>query len=135
MILDTITLMCAFDFLVWKLADDLSSFHLLAIPLLNEQHTGESLFHMFSKVLNFLFQIWRDRTIGSNTDGAPYMTGCNVEFRTLLTNTISSSVFYRVWCLGHHLDIVIKAAANVSYDVGGFPFMNIMTTANLLARR
>jgi hypothetical protein len=57
------------------------------------------------------------------------MTCCNVRFTTLLANAVSSPVFYRVWCLGHQLDLVIKAAANAIHDVGGLPFINDMTTA------
>jgi hypothetical protein len=55
--------------------------------------------------------------IGSSTDGAADMTGCNVGFKTMLANAVSSPVFYRVWCLAHQLDLVIKAAANAIHDV------------------
>jgi hypothetical protein len=62
---------------------------------------------------------WRDKLIGSSTDGAPNMTGCNVGFTSLLANAVSSPAFYRVWCLAHQMDLVIKAAANAIHDVGG----------------
>jgi hypothetical protein len=58
--------------------DDVLSFHLLAIPLFNEKHTGESLCNMFIKVFDSLCPVWRDKQIVSSTDGAPNMTGCNV---------------------------------------------------------
>jgi hypothetical protein len=79
-----------------EFGDDVLSFHLLAIPLFNEQHTGESLCNMFVEVFDSLCPVWRDNLIGSSTDGAPNMTGCNVGFTMLLANAISSPVFYRV---------------------------------------
>jgi hypothetical protein len=109
--------------------DDVLSFHLLAITLFNEQHKGESLRNMFVKAFDSLCPVWRDKLIGSSTDGAPNMTGCNAGFTTLLANAVSSPVFYRVWCLAHQLDLVTKAAANAIHDVGDFPFITIMTTA------
>jgi hypothetical protein len=112
-----------------EVGDDLLSFHLLAISLFNEQHTGASLFNIFFKVFASLSPVWRDKLIGSSTDGAPNMTGCNVGFTTLLANAVSSPVFHRVWCLDHQLYLAIKAATNAIHDEGGFPFINIMTTA------
>jgi hypothetical protein len=54
----------------------------------------------------------------------------------LLANAVSSPVFYRVWCLTHPLDLVIKAAANAIHDVGGFPFIStIMTAVGWLRRQ
>jgi hypothetical protein len=86
---DTLSLTC-----VWfpgvEVRDDVLSFYLLAIPLLNEQHTGESLCNKFVKVLDSLCPVWRDKLIGSSTDGAPNMTGCYVGFATLLANDVSS---------------------------------------------
>jgi hypothetical protein len=84
---------------------------------------------MFVKVFDSLCPVWRDKLIGSSTDGAPNMTGCNVGFTTLLANAVSSPVFHRVWCLAHQLDLVIKSAPNAIHDVGGFPFITTMTTA------
>jgi hypothetical protein len=37
-----------------EVGDDVLSFHLPAIPLFNEQHTGESLCNMFVKVFDSL---------------------------------------------------------------------------------
>jgi hypothetical protein len=56
--------------------DDVLSFHLLAISLCKEQYTGESLCNLFVKVFDSLCPVWRDKLIGSSTDGAPNMPGC-----------------------------------------------------------
>jgi hypothetical protein len=58
-----------------EVGDDVLSFHLLAVPLFNEQHTGESLCNMCVKVFDYLCPAWRDKLIGSSTDGAPNMIG------------------------------------------------------------
>lgn len=108
--------------------DDLLSFHLLAIPLFDESHSGASLFEFFAKVFDALCPNWKDKLIGSSTDGAPNMTGCNVGFTTQLANAVNGDAFYRIWCLAHQLDLIIKAALHAMADSGHFPFMNILTT-------
>ena len=110
--------------------DDLLSFHLLAIPLFEESHSGESLFAFCSKVFDALCPTWKDKIIGSSTDGAPNMTGCNVGFTTRLANAAGNNrAFYRVWCLAHQLDLIIKASLHAIADATGFQFMTTMTTA------
>ena len=113
-----------------QVGDDLLSFHLLAIPLFDESHRGESLFNLFEKVFDALCPQWKEKIIGSSTDGAPNMTGCYSGFTTRLSNAAAAAgdMFYRVWCLAHQLDLVIKVAMKAIADKGGFPFISILTT-------
>lgn len=106
--------------------EPLLSFHLMAIPLFAESHSGESLFNHVVKVLDALCPDWRLRLIGSSTDGAGNMTGCSVGFTTRLAGEVEG-MFYRVWCLAHQLDLVIKIAMNDIFDRGLFPFMSTLT--------
>jgi hypothetical protein len=110
--------------------DDLLSFHLLAIPLFEESHNGASfLYAFFAKVFDALCPTWTEKIIGSSTDGAPNMTGCNVGFTTRLANIVGNHhTFYQVWCLAHQLDLIVKASLHAIADALGFPFMNPMTT-------
>jgi len=96
--------------------------------LFEESHSGESLFVLFAKVFDALCPSWKEKLIGSTTDGAPNMAGCNVGFTTQLANAIGGQAFYRVWCLAHQLDIIIKGALHAITDTGGFPFMSVLTT-------
>jgi hypothetical protein len=101
----------------------LLSFHLLALPLFEETHSGQSLYSFFSKVFEALCSTWKERIIGSSTDGAPNMTGCNVGFTTRLA--IAAGVdrgFYHVWCLAHQLDLTIKASLHAIADATGHDF-------------
>jgi hypothetical protein len=111
-----------------QVGDDLLSFHLLAIPLFDESHSGASLFDFFVTVFDALCQDWKDKLIGSSTDGAPNMTGCNVGFTTQLANATNADGFYRIWCLAHQLDLIIKAALHALTDAAHFPFMTMLTT-------
>ena len=108
---------------------DVLSFHLLAIPLFEESHSGESLFSIISDVLDALCGNWKEKMIGSTTDGAPNMTGCHTGFSKRLVEAVApfSLAFYRVWCLAHQLDLVIKDAMNAIGDRGGLDFMGTMT--------
>jgi hypothetical protein len=105
------------------------SFHLLAIPLFEESHSGESLYAFFAKVFDALCPTWKEKIIGSSTDGAPNMTGCNVGFTTRVATAAGNDrAFYRVWCLAHQLDLIVKASLHSIADTTAFPFMNTMTT-------
>lgn len=107
--------------------DDLFSAHLLAIPLSEELHS-ESLFNLFSKVFSALCPSWKDKLIGSSTDGAPNMTACNVGFTTQCANAATTDVFYRIWCLAHQLDLINGTALHAIADIAGFPFLHTLTT-------
>lgn len=107
--------------------DDLLSFHLLAIPLLSESPTAESLFQLFVKIFDAMCKDWKVKLIGSTTDRSPTMKGFQVGFSTRLANAVSGG-FYRVWCLAHQLDLIIQEALQAIDDHAGFPFLNIMAT-------
>lgn len=64
----------------FEIGGDMLSFHLLAIPLFNESHSGRSLFNHVIKLLAALCPDWTARCIRSSTDGAPNMTGCESGF-------------------------------------------------------
>ncbi|OAE21235.1 hypothetical protein AXG93_3833s1130 [Marchantia polymorpha subsp. ruderalis] len=51
-------------FLDHEVGDNLLSFHLMAIPLFEESHTGESLFNFFVKVFDALYPMWKYKLIG-----------------------------------------------------------------------
>ena len=84
------------QFLGVEAVDDLLSFLLLAIPLFEELHTGESLYNFFAKVFNAMCPCWKGKTFGLSTDGAPNMTGANVGFTAQLTDAVINHMFYRV---------------------------------------
>ena len=109
-------------------AKNLLSFHLLAVPLFEAVHSGASLFILFSKVFNALCLAWKVKSIGSSTDGAPSMMGCNIDFMTQLANVVISGKFYRVWGLAHQLDLIIKAGLHAIADTGEFAFVQVATT-------
>lgn len=81
-------------FLDHEVGDNLLSFHLMAIPLFEESHTGESLFNFFVKVFDALYPMWKYKLIGSSTDGAPNMMGYNVGFTLQLAIAVSRPAFY-----------------------------------------
>jgi hypothetical protein len=107
---------------------EILSFHFMAIPLFSESHSGESLFKHMKKLFDALCPAWRDKLIGSTTDGAPNMTGCLQGFTTRLEGAATSNVFYRVWCLAHQLDIIVKNGVSGIEDHTNFPFIGILTT-------
>ncbi len=88
--------------------EPLLSFHLTAISLIDEPHSGASFFNHVAKVLYAICPDWRLRLIGSSTDGADNMTSYNVGFTTRLIREVMARKFYRLWCLAHQLDLVIK---------------------------
>ena len=108
--------------------DGLLSSHFMAIPLFDESHSGESLFRFFEKVFDALCPYWKTKIIGSSTDGAPNITGSHSGFTTRLANAAEGQAFYRVWCLAHQLDLVIKPALKAISEESNFPFMTTLTT-------
>ena len=93
--------------------DDLLSFHLLAIPLFEESHSGQSLYSFFSKVFEALCPTWKGRIIGSSLAIAAGV----------------DCVVYCVWCLAHQLDLTIKASPHAVANATAFPFMITLATA------
>ena len=82
-------------------ADDLLSFHLLAVPLFKAAHSGASLLILFLKVFDALCPARKLKIISLSNDGAPSMTGCNFGFTMQLANIAIGGKFYRVWGLAH----------------------------------
>ena len=115
--------------------NNLLFFHILAILLFNESHSGESLFNLFAKVLDLLCLQWKHKIIGLSTDGAPNMTCYHSGFTTRLANFSLGQALYRVWWLSHQLDLIIKADLKAISDKAGFPFMIILTTIIECLRR
>ena len=113
----------------FEASEELSNgFHLLAIPLFARAHTGREYADSLIKVLDVLCQDWRFRLMGSSTDGAGNMAGHNGGFSTLLKNESECcDAFYRIWCLAHQLDLVIKDAVNRIEESGVFPFVSKLT--------
>lgn len=111
-------------------------FHLLAIPLFALAHTGQTYAELVMKVLNALCPEWPTKLIGSSTDGAGNMSGHNSGFSTILRNASKCpDAFYRVWCIAHQLDLVIKHAVSRIDDSGVFTFMKILTEVIGFLRR
>ena len=73
--------------------------------------------------------------IGSSTDSAPSMTGCNIDFTTHLDNVVIGSKFYRLWGLAHQLDLITKAGIHAISDTGEFTFVQVATTIVAWLRR
>ena len=101
-------------------ADNMLSFHLLAVPLFEAANSGASLFILLSKVFDALFRAWKVKIIGLSTDGAPSMTGGNFGFMTQLANVVVGGKLYRVWGLAHQLDLTIMAGLHMIADTGEF---------------
>ena len=105
-----------------------NGFHLMAIPLFACAHTGQEYCDLVIKVLDVLCPDWWMKLIGSSTDGAGNMAGHNSGFSTLLRNESECrEAFYRVWCLAHQLDLVIKASVNRIGETGVFAFVSKLT--------
>lgn len=103
-------------------------FHLLAISLFSLVHTEQTYADFVIKMLDALCLDWRMKLIGSSTDEVGNMTGHTSGFSTLLLNqSLCSDAFYRIWCLAHQLDLVIKGSIDVMVETGVFVFMNILT--------
>ena len=106
-------------------ANNLLSFHLLAVPLFEAANSGASLFILLSKVFDVLCPAWKVKIISLSTDGAPSMTGCNIGFTTQLSNVVIGGKLYRVWGLAHQLNLTIKAGLHMISDTGEITFVQV----------
>jgi hypothetical protein len=84
----------------------LYNLHVLAIPMF-QNHTGEYMYQLITKVLDILCPKWRLKLIGIGSDGASVMTGGYQGTVTRLEREIPYPV-YRTWCGLHQLDLVMK---------------------------
>ena len=90
-----------------------NDFHLMAIPMHDRSHTGEEYASAVKRVLNVLCPEWRVKLIGTSTDGAGNMAGHVGGYSTrLMSESDFPDIFFRVWCLAHQLDLVIKKVSN-----------------------
>ena len=87
--------------------------------MFDELRSVQSIFNLVAKVLDVLCPQWKHKIIRSSTDGAPNMTGCHSGFTTRLANGALGQVFYRVWCLAHQLNIIIKDSLKAIADKAG----------------
>lgn len=80
-----------------QIGKTLLSFHMLAIPLFNKSHSGQSLYGFMTRLLNALCPDWNRRLIVSSTDGAPNMTGAIQGFSTRLSDAVAEfGPLYRI---------------------------------------
>lgn len=118
------------------ITDDLLPFHHLAILLIEEAHSGTSLFKEFFKVFGALILTWEMKIIASCTDGAANMTECNVSFSTQLANATGNGNFYPVWGLARQLGPIVKPGLHGIADDGNFEFVKVaMTLSGWLQRQ
>ena len=114
----------------------MNGFHLLAIPMYDLSHSGRQYADRMIKVLDALCEDWRMKLIGSSTDGAGNMSGHIGGFSSLLLReSLCKDGFYRVWCLAHQLDLVVKSAVTKLEDTGVFAFMSCLATLIAHLRR
>jgi hypothetical protein len=95
----------------------LSNLHLVAIPMF-ERHTTENIFNLivcFLDALNGATMIWHAKLMSVSIDGENRMTGCHRGVVTRLEQAVEFPVL-RIWCVSHHIDIVIKNAAALPQD-------------------
>ena len=104
---------------------DVHNIHVLAIPLC-EEHTGQYMFEVLSRLLSALQPSWQDKIVGVTTDGARAMTGVRRGVATRLER-VAASGFMRVWCGAHQLDLSLKKALNVLHKDGDGDFINLLT--------
>jgi hypothetical protein len=66
-------------------------------------------------LLNTVSPSWREKVILISSDGENTMTGRHAGVVTLLENECSNPMF-RIWCVPHQLDIVVKNATHGVFD-------------------
>mmetsp|Transcript_16076 Transcript_16076/g.22893 ORF Transcript_16076/g.22893 Transcript_16076/m.22893 type:complete len:170 (+) Transcript_16076:701-1210(+) len=94
--------------------DNIENLHLLAIPMF-EQHTGEYMFAILSKLLEAMDTEWKSKLIGVTTDGAASMVGNQCGVGTRLENIVLPG-FYKVWCALHQLDLCVQSCVTKYYN-------------------
>jgi hypothetical protein len=82
----------------------------VAIPIL-ERHAAMNLFNMLVKFLDALQQPWREKLIGTSSDGKNTMTGRHGGLVTRIVHCAENNLL-RVWCVPHQIDIVVKSSAD-----------------------
>jgi hypothetical protein len=97
--------------------DVLSNLHLVVIQMF-EQHTAKNIFNLIAHFLDALRSattIWHAKFMSMSTEGENRMIGCHHGVVTRFEQTVKFPVL-RIWCVPHHIDIVIKNAVALPQD-------------------
>lgn len=92
--------------------ESVRNLHVVALPLY-EKHTEEYLAKLTEKVFQFLNIDWRAKVVGVVSDGARSITGVRKGWQTRIEATCHEdcdSVFYRVWCANHQIELVDESS-------------------------
>lgn len=91
-----------------KVGEDIRTLHVVAPPL-RGSHTGKAMFDITAKTLGALESDWCPKLMGSTSDGAANMLGCELGWQTRLEEASMESgedVFYKFHCGAHRLNLV-----------------------------
>lgn len=88
---------------------ELINLRLVAMPMF-ERHSTINIFNLIAKFMDALYMKWRAKLIDMSTNGENTMMGRHASIVTRLVDCVDNDVL-RIWCASHHIDIVVKAAA------------------------
>lgn len=111
-----------------RVADDLLSFHLLAIHLFEASNSSLEICIMLSRVFDTLCPTWKEKIIEYSTEDNPNKTRRNVGFTTRLVTVAIGGKFYLFLFATNQIDLVLKDRLNANTDDRDFPFVNFATT-------
>jgi hypothetical protein len=97
--------------------DVLSNLHLVAIQMF-EQHIAKNIFNLIAHFLDALRSattIWHAKFMSMSTEGENKMIGCHHGVVTRLEQAVKFPML-RIWCVPHHIDIVIKNVVALPQD-------------------
>ena len=86
----------------------ITNLHLLAIPVY-ERRTTAVIFTTTEKTLDILCLSWKDTVIVISMDGERKMNGHILGVAKLFKN-VAKPVFIRIWCVAHHIDIILQGS-------------------------
>ena len=90
----------------------LENYHLLAIPMGKIRHTGANYAELVIKLLSNIVQSYQEKLLGTTSDGASVMMGCNNGFNTLIVNHCqevnNGDRIYVNWCGCHQLNLKVS---------------------------
>ena len=89
---------------------DIHNLHLIVVPNF-ERHTAINTTALIIKFCDNLFRRWREKLIGTTTDGENTMTGRHGGVVTLIEREAEHEIL-RVWCGAHLGDLAAKAFMN-----------------------
>jgi hypothetical protein len=88
--------------------------HFVLVPFL-KRHTAQNYMKLIKILLNTVSPSWCEKIISISSDGENIMIGRHAGVVTLMENECSNHVF-RIWCIPHQLDIVVKNATHGVLD-------------------